>query len=145
MKIDVNFRSDTPIYIQLVEQVQQRVAEGALKPGDRLPTVRALASELRINFNTVARSYRLLDKAGVISTHRGRGTYILESLPSETSKRLRSESLQALARRYLAEANRLGYGSERAVRIIRAAAQARRENGSPKKTGRGRAGGRSQQ
>ena len=86
-----------------VEQVRQRVAEGELKPGDQLPTVRALASELRVNFNTVARSYRLLDEAGIISTQQGRGTYILELPPPEIAERLRSESLQALARRYLTE------------------------------------------
>ena len=136
MKIDVDFRSDIPIYIQIVEQVQQRVAEGELKPGDQLPTVRALASDLRINFNTVARSYRLLDEAGVISTQQGRGTYILELPSPEVSERLRKESLQALARRYLTEANRLGYSPEKALKIFRTAAEARQENGKQNKTGK---------
>ena len=77
------------------------MSNGGLKPGDQLPTVRALASDLRINFNTVSRAYRLLDEAGVISTQQGRGTYILEMPPPEVAERLRSESLTALARRYL--------------------------------------------
>jgi GntR family transcriptional regulator len=123
MKIDVDFRSDMPIYIQIVEQIQQRVVEGELKPGDQLPTVRALASELRVNFNTVARSYRLLDEAGVISTQQGRGTYILEMPPPEVAERLRSESLQALARRYLSEAKRLGYNAQGALEIFQKAAE----------------------
>jgi GntR family transcriptional regulator len=128
MKIDVNLRSAIPIYIQIVEQVRQRVAEGELKPGDQLPTVRALASELRINFNTVARSYRLLDEAGIISTQQGRGTYILELPPPEVVERLRSESLQALARRYLIESKRLGYTSEEAVRFFKETSEIWNEN-----------------
>jgi GntR family transcriptional regulator len=128
MQIDVNLRSDIPIYIQIVEQVRQRVAEGELKPGDQLPTVRALASDLRVNFNTVARAYRLLDDAGVISTQQGRGTYILEMPPPEVSERLRHESLEALARRYLSEAKRLGYNPQQAIEIFRQTADAWQEN-----------------
>jgi GntR family transcriptional regulator len=128
MQIDVNLRSDIPIYIQIVEQVRQRVAEGELKPGDQLPTVRALASELRVNFNTVARAYRLLDEAGVISTQQGRGTYILEMPPPEVAERLRHESLEALARRYLSEAKRLGYNPQQAIEIFRQTADAWQEN-----------------
>jgi GntR family transcriptional regulator len=128
MKIDVDFRSDIPLYIQIVEQIQQRVAEGELGPGDQLPTVRALASELRVNFNTVARSYRLLDEAGVISTQQGRGTYILELPQPEVAKRLRRESLQALARRYLLEAKRLGFTPAEATGIFQKTAENWQEN-----------------
>jgi GntR family transcriptional regulator len=128
MKIDVDFRSDIPLYIQIVEQLQQRVAEGELKPGDQLPTVRALASELRINFNTVARSYRLLDEAGVISTQQGRGTFILEMPPPEVSARLRNESLLALARRYLSEAGRIGFTPTEAAGIFQKTAKGWQEN-----------------
>jgi DNA-binding transcriptional regulator YhcF (GntR family) len=74
--------------------------------------VRALASELRINFNTVSRSYRLLDEAGIISTQQGRGTYILEMPPPEIAERLRLESLDALTRHYLGQAKRLGFSLE---------------------------------
>jgi len=119
MKIILDMRSDIPIYIQIVEQVRQQVVDGGLKPGDQLPTVRALASDLRINFNTVSRAYRLLDEAGVISTQQGRGTYILEMPPPEVAERLRIESITALARRYLSETRRLGYSLEQALEHIR--------------------------
>ena len=130
MKIDVNLRSDTPAYIQIVEQVRQRIIEGELKPGEQLPTVRALASELRVNFNTVARSYRLLDKAGAISTQQGRGTYMLERPAREVNERLRGESLEALARRYLSEAKRLGYDPGQALEIFQKTADGWKGNGS---------------
>lgn len=115
MKLTLDLRSDLPIYIQIVEQVRQLVASEKLKPGDQLPTVRALASDLRINFNTVSRAYRLLDEAEIISTQQGRGTYILEMPPPEITERLRQESLTALAHRYLGEAKRLGFTLEQAI------------------------------
>jgi len=119
MNITIDLRSDIPIYIQLVEQVRQQVVDGRLKPGDQLPTVRSLASDLRINFNTVSRAYRLLDEAGVISTQQGRGTYILEMPPPDVAERLRIESITALARRYLNETHRLGFSLEQAIDHIR--------------------------
>ena len=68
LSIRLDFRSQVPIYTQIVEQIRLRVASGQLRPGDQLPTVRQLATELRVNFNTVARAYRQLDEAGLIST-----------------------------------------------------------------------------
>jgi GntR family transcriptional regulator len=109
LNIQVDLRSDIPIYLQIVEQIRHLVASGQLNPGDQLPTVRQLAAELRINFNTVARSYRILDEAGLISTQHGRGTYIWDQPSPETSQRLRTESLQALTRRYLNQSSRLGF------------------------------------
>ena len=61
LMLHIDFRSGLPIYTQIVNQVQAQVASGNLQPGDQLPTVRALAEELRVNFNTVARAYRILD------------------------------------------------------------------------------------
>ena len=106
--IQLDFRSGTPIYTQIVEQVKQQVVSGGLKPGDQLPTVRALALELRVNFNTVARAYRLLDEAGIISTQQGRGTYILDVPPPERTDKLRQQALEVLTRDYLSEAHHLG-------------------------------------
>jgi len=105
----IDYRSGVPIYVQIVEQVRQRVSTGELRPGDQLPTVRQLATDLRVNFNTVARAYRLLDEAGLISTQQGRGTYIWEGPTEETLKQLKKKSLEELTRNYLDETSRLGY------------------------------------
>jgi GntR family transcriptional regulator len=110
--IQLDLRSGLPIYIQIIEQIKQHLASETLKPGDQLPTVRALAQELRVNFNTVARSYRMLDEAGVISTQQGRGTYIMEKPPPELAERLRQEALLGLARRYMRDSQRLGFSTE---------------------------------
>ena len=118
MDIQIDFRSGVPGYNQIVEQIQREIASGRLKPGDQLPTVRALAADLRINFNTVARAYRILDEMSIISTQHGRGTFILEQLSPDVSDRLRRESLAALARRYLEETSRLGFSPSEAVAFI---------------------------
>ena len=65
-----------PLYVQLSEQIKRAVAVGSLLPGERLPTVKALALELTINPNTVARVYRDLERQGVISTAAGRGSFV---------------------------------------------------------------------
>ncbi|RLD05337.1 MAG: hypothetical protein DRI32_04225 [Chloroflexi bacterium] len=62
-QIHLSFRSGEPIYLQVIAQVKALISSDVLKAGDQLPTVRALAQELRINFNTVARAYRMLDEA----------------------------------------------------------------------------------
>ncbi len=115
MDIRLDFRSNIPIYTQIVEQIRQQVVNGGMKPGDQLPTVRALAFDLRVNFNTVARAYRLLDEASIISTQQGRGTYILEEPAREIAEHLRVESLEALARHFLEEASQLGFTSGQAI------------------------------
>jgi GntR family transcriptional regulator len=109
MKIHINFRSGEPIYVQIMEQIRQMVARGELKQGDQLPTVRQMATDLRVNFNTVARAYRLLDEAGLISTQQGRGTYIWERPSEETLQRLRKKGLEDLTAKYLEDAAQLGY------------------------------------
>ncbi len=105
----LDFRSGVPVYIQLVEQVQAHLSRGNLKPGDQLPTVRQMASELRVNFNTVARAYRMLDEAGLISTQQGRGTYILESLEEVKAQSLKHRTLEDQVRRFLGQLARQGF------------------------------------
>jgi GntR family transcriptional regulator len=114
LTLNLDFHSGLPIYTQIVNQIQSQLVNGILKPGDQLPTVRALASELRVNFNTVARAYRILDEERIISTQQGRGTYIIEIPPPEISEKLRQESLAELTQRFINEAFRLGF-SEREV------------------------------
>jgi GntR family transcriptional regulator len=115
----LDFRSGLPIYIQIMNQIEKQVLGGILKPGDQLPTVRALASELRVNFNTVARAYRILDEARIISTQQGRGTYITEIPPPEVTERLRQDTLEALARKYIGEALRLDFSKKEISQMVK--------------------------
>jgi GntR family transcriptional regulator len=119
LTLHLDFRSGLPIYTQVVNQIQSQLANGILKPGDQLPTVRALAEELRVNFNTVARAYRLLDDARIISTQQGRGTYITEIPSPEVNDRLRHESLETLTHRFINEAFRLGFSKGEVNQMVR--------------------------
>ena len=118
-KIKLDFRSSEPIYLQIARQVEQLVAKGVLKLGDQLPTVRELATELRINFNTVGRAYRVLDETRLISTQRGRGTYIWEEPTEETMKQLKKKSLEELTRTYKQQIAQLGYSLDDAIKELR--------------------------
>jgi GntR family transcriptional regulator len=122
-RIQVDFRSDEPLFLQIARQVQGLVLSGALKVGDQLPTVRELATELRVNFNTVARAYRLLDEARLISTQRGRGTYIWEEPTPQVMEELRQKSLQEVTRNFLREVHRLGFTPDQARAALESAAQ----------------------
>jgi len=118
LTLQLDFRSGLPIYIQITNQIENQVVGGKLKPGDQLPTVRALASDLRVNFNTVARAYRMLDEARIISTQQGRGTYITEIPPPEVKEKLRNETLEALARKYIGEALRMEFSKSEIKQMI---------------------------
>ncbi len=119
MNLKLDFRSGIPIYMQVVDQIKEMIANGQLHPGDQLPTVRALALDLRINFNTVARAYRVLDENRFISTQHGRGTYILEMPAPEVLERVKEQSLEALARRTLADAESLGISPEKVIEVLK--------------------------
>jgi GntR family transcriptional regulator len=117
VNLQIDFRSGTPIYLQVVEQIKQMLLQGKLHPEDHLPTVRQLAAELRVNFNTIARAYRILDEAGLISTQQGRGTFILAEPDEKAVQFIRTQSLEDLTRKYLADA--LGVGAtEQEIRIV---------------------------
>src|SRR6185437_9236628 len=94
----------TPLYAQLDRAIRVAIATGRLREGDRLPTVRQLAVDLRINANTVAKVYGELERAGVLESRRGVGTYVRPSTFPAVSSRDRARQLAALAQRFLVEA-----------------------------------------
>ncbi len=128
LTLNLDIRSGLPIYTQIVNQIQSQLVNGILKPGDQLPTVRALAQELRVNFNTVARAYRILDEGRIISTQQGRGTYITEIPSPEVSERLRHESLEALTQRFINEAFRLGFSEKEVSQMVKDSLKSMKES-----------------
>ncbi len=108
-EIEIRPESGVPIYLQIVERIKHLVAIGALRPDEQLPTIRRLAVELRVDPNTVARAYQILDREGVISTQQGRGTFIAHRLDDSVLTRMRLEKLPAILDHALLEALSLGY------------------------------------
>jgi len=76
MHIQVDPKSSTPLYSQIMDQVRLAVATGVLQPGDQAPRVRELAEHLRVNPNTVARAYRDLQAQGLLVARQGSGTFV---------------------------------------------------------------------
>src|SRR5208337_1145811 len=68
--------SGTPFYRQIIDQIKFGIASGKLKTGEQLPTVRALAVQLKINLNTIAKAYKELEILGILDTQQGSGTFI---------------------------------------------------------------------
>jgi GntR family transcriptional regulator len=100
-----------PLYAQLERAIKSAVTLGKIQLGDRLPTVRQLAVELRMNANTVARVYAELERQGIVSTRRGVGTFV-ETMPnSEAALSIpqRKKELRAMAERFLADAAAKGF------------------------------------
>lgn len=110
--------SASPIYEQIVEQLKALVAKGAMKAGDRVPSVRELSSMLLINPNTVSKAYQELERQGVIQTIRGKGTFVSSNeAPRMAAERL--EALQREIRRLAVEAKSLGLSEQQWEERIR--------------------------
>jgi GntR family transcriptional regulator len=118
MQLHISTTDGVPIYLQIVQQIKYLVASGRLAPGEELPPIRALADQLLVNANTVARAYRELAAAGVVSNRRTAGTYV-----SDTGSPLaREECLRALSERVdalLAEARQMNVGLDEILILVR--------------------------
>jgi len=97
-----------PYYRQIIMQIEMAISDGRLRKGTQLPTVRALAVDLQINPNTVARAYNELEIRGIVDTQQGTGTFISEK-KVELSNEERDEILSGLVRSFLATAASYGF------------------------------------
>ena len=98
-----------PFYRQIILQVQMAIADGRIKPGTQLPTVRGLAVDLQINPNTVARAYNELEIKGIVTTQQGTGTFISDR-EVELSEEERRQILDRLVQGFLSSAAGYGFG-----------------------------------
>lgn len=111
----------TPIYAQLDRAIRAAIAAGRLKNGDKLPTVRQLAVDLRVNANTVAKVYAELERTGVLATQRGIGTFVRATpTTAPTTRRDRERDLRPFVDRLLADASALGYSLSDVLQYLKA-------------------------
>jgi len=106
LQLHLDPSSATPLYAQVVEQVKALVASGGMRVGDQLPSVRDLAVSLRVNRNTAAKAYQMLEAEGVLATRAGHGTFVAAG-SSRWSRQERFRRLERLADRLLVEAHHL--------------------------------------
>lgn len=113
---NLDFSTSIPIYLQIIEEFKRQLATGSLKPGDKLPSQRDLALDLKVNANTVQRAYREMEILGVVETLRGQGTFVCQDprLVEET----KTEMLTTLIDEFVQAMNALGYTDDAIVELI---------------------------
>ncbi|MDR1443608.1 MAG: GntR family transcriptional regulator [Treponema sp.] len=111
--------SGAPVYRQIIRQIENGVLSGRLKTGDRLPTIRSLAVDLKINPNTIAKAYGELEIRGILATRAGSGTYIADKRPEPEEDMLEAKIREALGR-FMREMRDLGADKGEILRLIRA-------------------------
>jgi GntR family transcriptional regulator len=116
--VSIDARDATPIYAQLERGLRAAIATGRLAQGEQLPTVRQLAVDLRVNANTVARVYAELERAGVIETRRGVGSFISAKPAQAHPPRDHERRLRAFVTRVLADADAAGFTAEEIVTAL---------------------------
>jgi GntR family transcriptional regulator len=117
LQIHISPYDGVPIYLQIVNQVKYQVASGRLAPGVEMPPIRLLAEQLLVNPNTVARAYRELELAGVVTKRRTAGTYVSDAgspLARRERVRILTERVDAL----LAEARQMNISTEEIVELL---------------------------
>ena len=117
MYLRLDYQSGEAIYRQIVEQLKYKIASGELKPKEKLPSIRDLAKQLKINPRTVVKVYEELQSGGLVVRRQGQGVFVKDgqaAVPANTRNKLIGE----MARRMLAEASRLGAGEDEVIAIF---------------------------
>lgn len=107
-----------PIFSQIMEGVRLAVATGRVFAGERIPSIRDLAVELRVNPNTVARAYQELERSGLIESRRGMGYFVNAELNGSLADHERRKLLETRIEELLSAALELGFGPEDVIAAI---------------------------
>src|SRR5260370_11621175 len=117
MQIHLSTGDGVPIYLQIINQVKYLVASGRLAPGEELPPIRVLAEQLVINPNTVARAYRELERAGVVTKRSTTGTFVAPA-GNGPDPQMCLDPLAARIHGPLAEASHLTVGPDELCQLV---------------------------
>ena len=112
-------KSGVPIYRQIQDQVRYGISSGRLRPGEQLPTVRALAVDLAVNPNTVIKAYSELERQGVLTTEQGSGTFVASPPAVALALEDRQAKLRALCAEFLGQVAQYGFGPDDVLRAVR--------------------------
>jgi GntR family transcriptional regulator len=121
MEPAINFSLDqvngVPVYRQIIRQIEYGVLSGRLKTGDKLPTIRSLAVDLKINPNTIAKAYGELEIRGILATQVGSGTYIADKRPDPEDDG-RDRKIREVLGRFMREMQGLGAEKQEILRLV---------------------------
>ncbi|MBC8589780.1 GntR family transcriptional regulator [Wansuia hejianensis] len=110
------FKDNLPIYIQIMNIIKKRIVSGNLKEGEKLPSVRELSTELKVNPNTIQRSYQELERENLVFTQRGMGTFITED--KEIIKELKRDMASSIINNFIENMKSLGFTSQDIIELV---------------------------
>lgn len=111
-------RSGVPFYRQIIDQIRYGLASGSLRVGEQLPTVRALAVQLKVNLNTVSKAYRELEIQNFLETQQGTGTFI-GSVESHIPPGERSKKLDSICSEFISIAGSYGFSTDEVIKELK--------------------------
>ena len=117
IKFVLDYSSGVPIYRQIIDQIRYGIASGQLRLGEQLPTVRALAVELKVNLNTVSKAYKELEIKEILSTQQGSGTYINKS-EVMLSEKERTDKLREICIQFSSKALSYGFTFDEIIQAL---------------------------
>lgn len=112
----VNFESNLPIYIQIMNLIKTKIVSGELGRGDKLPSVRELSKELKVNPNTIQRAYQELERDEFVYTQRGMGTFVTEN--TETIQNVKRSMATGLIDQFFSEMKNLGFTTDEIKEMV---------------------------
>lgn len=115
----MDFEDNVPIYLQIVVLIKKRIIQGLLKPGDKIPSVRELAEEVKVNPNTISRAYQELERDKITETKRGMGTFI--SGDENMMEVIRSEFSASMVTRFIRDMRETGFSDEEILTLLASA------------------------
>ncbi len=113
----MNYQTDRPIYLQVIDDIRQKLMRRELSPGEKLPSVRDLALNYQINPNTASRVYREMEAQGLCFTRRGMGTFITEN--AEVLEQVRRDMADECLENFWQKMTDMGYGTEEIISLIK--------------------------
>ena len=112
----MEFDNNTPIYIQVMDMIKKQIVSKELQGGDKLPSVRELAIALKVNPNTIQRTYQELEREGIAETQRGLGRYVTDD--GQRTKLLKDEMCHTLIQNFIKEMRDLGFADDHIIQMM---------------------------
>lgn len=112
----IEFDNNLPIYLQIMNYIKLQIVTGKLGPGDKVPSVRDLAAELKINPNTIQRTFQELEREGVAESRRGLGRFVTSE--DEKIMAIKKEMAAELLERFIGGMRELGFDNDNIVKIV---------------------------
>lgn len=112
----MNFKDNLPIYIQIMNLIKKRIILGELREGEKLPSVREMSTELKVNPNTIQRSYQELERENLVSTQRGTGSFVTEDM--NIINELKKNMANSIVEGFLKEMKSIGFNQTEIISLI---------------------------